>query len=247
MAVPLQAGLVEHMGIKRSTDKVHAVVADVHTMHYRLQLHHTHTLTARLTPAQAHSAPAITVLPLLPCLIHAHVVRKNCAPLSMHCMQIRLPKSAGDALMSQDAPKNGAMLFELSTSAGRSLHAGVLDFSAAQGTVGVPEHLIRNLWGLTTGDGQCHGHVIVTYKKLPQGIATAAMHPSIALQYCSQALQCTIAAKLCIVVLKPSIALQSCSRALHCSIAAKHCSTLLQPGIELQYCSQALHRSTATQ
>lgn len=71
--------------------------------------------------------------------------------------------------MSQDAPKNGAMLFELSTSVGRSLHAGVLDFSAAQGTVGVPEHLIRNLWGLTTGDGQCHGHVVVTYKKLPKG------------------------------------------------------------------------------
>ena len=84
-------------------------------------------------------------------------------------LQIRLPKSAGDALMSQDAPKNGAMLFELSTSVGRSLHAGVLDFSAAQGTVGVPEHLIRNLWGLTTGDGQCHGHVVVTYKKLPKG------------------------------------------------------------------------------
>lgn len=71
--------------------------------------------------------------------------------------------------MSQDAPKNGAMLFELSTSVGRSLHAGVLDFSAAQGTVGVPEHLIRNLWGLTTRDGRCHGHVVVTYKKLPKG------------------------------------------------------------------------------
>ena len=83
--------------------------------------------------------------------------------------QIRLPKSAGDILMSQDAPKNGAMLFELSTSAGRSIHAGVLDFSAAQGTVGIPEHIIRNLWGLTTGDGQCHGHVIVSYKKLPKG------------------------------------------------------------------------------
>ena len=98
---------------------------------------------------------------------------KSVCFLSKYCMQIRLPKSAGDALMSQDAPKNGAMLFELSTSAGRSLHAGVLDFSAAQGTVGVPEHLIRNLWGLTTGDGQCHGHVIVTYKKLPKGIADA--------------------------------------------------------------------------
>ncbi len=118
--------------------------------------------------------------PLLPShCCHASCMDMSCAktvrPLSMHCMQIRLPKSAGDALMSQDAPKNGAMLFELSTSAGRSLHAGVLDFSAAQGTVGVPEHLIRNLWGLTTGDGQCHGHVIVTYRKLPKGIATAVM------------------------------------------------------------------------
>lgn len=85
------------------------------------------------------------------------------------CLQIRLPKSAGDALMSQDAPKNGAMLFQLATSAGRSVHAGVLDFSAAPGTVAIPEHLIRNLWGLTTCDGQCHGDVIVTYKKLPKG------------------------------------------------------------------------------
>lgn len=95
--------------------------------------------------------------------------------------------------MSQDAPKNGAMLFELSTSAGRSLHAGVLDFSAAQGTVGVPEHLIRNLWGLTTGDGQCHGHVIVTYRKLSKGTATTVVQPSIALQFGSQAFRCSVA------------------------------------------------------
>lgn len=81
--------------------------------------------------------------------------------------------------MSQDAPKNGAMLFELATSAGRSVHAGVLDFSAAHGTVAIPQHLIRNLWGLTTCDGQCHGHVIVTYKKLPKGTSsttTACLH-----------------------------------------------------------------------
>lgn len=71
--------------------------------------------------------------------------------------------------MSQDAPKNGAMMFEISTGAGRSVHAGVLDFSAAPGTVALPEHLIRNLWGLTTGDGHCHGDVTVTYKRLPKG------------------------------------------------------------------------------
>ena len=97
------------------------------------------------------------------------------------CLQIRLPKSAGDALMSQDAPKNGAMLFQLATSAGRSVHAGVLDFSAAPGTVAIPEHLIRNLWGLTTCDGQCHGDVIVTYKKLPKGTChhTACLPPNL--------------------------------------------------------------------
>ena len=147
MAVPLQAGVVEQMGIKRSTDKVDAV-------------------------SGAHTFFGIVCL----CGIVCHVGGWYICRSRMHpplwrqlTLQIRLPKSAGDALMSQDAPKNGAMLFELSTSVGRSLHAGVLDFSAAQGTVGVPEHLIRNLWGLTTGDGQCHGHVVVTYKKLPKG------------------------------------------------------------------------------
>lgn len=111
---------------------------------------------------------------------------------SMHFwLQVRLPKSAGDALMSQDAPKNGAMLFELATSAGRSVHAGVLDFSAAHGTVAVPEHLIRNLWGLTTCDGQCHGHVIVTYEKLPKGTCyflrcLSAILPAIITTVCRQ-------------------------------------------------------------
>ncbi len=205
MAVPLQAGLVEQMGIKRSTDKVHGVVAHVHTLHYRLRLHHTHThvvlhgscqvkLTVHLLLLRSHCCHASCM----------HMCAKSVRPLSTHCMQIRLPKSAGDALMLQDAPKNGAMLFELSTSAGRSLHAGVLDFSAAQGTVGVPEHLIRNLWGLTTGNGQCHGHVIVTYRKLPKGIATAVLQPNIALQYGRLTWDCKIAAKHCIAVLQYS-------------------------------------------
>ena len=144
-------------------------VTHVHTMHYRL---HTHVAMR----GSCQVMLTVHTLLLCPFCSHAscmHMCAKSVRPLPMYCMQIRLPKSAGDALMSQDAPKNGAMLFELSTSAGRTLHAGVLDFSAAQGTVGVPEHLIRNLWGLTTGDGQCHGHVIVTYKKLPKGIANA--------------------------------------------------------------------------
>jgi len=79
MAVPLQAGLVEQMGIKRSTDKVCGVVNRVHTMHYRLRLHHTHTCCyARLMPGHDHSASAIAVLLLLTCLMHARVVCKIC-------------------------------------------------------------------------------------------------------------------------------------------------------------------------
>jgi len=75
MAVPLQAGLVEQMGIKRSTDKVRGVVAHVHTMHYRLQLHHTRCI-ARLMPGRAYSKPPIATLLLLPCTCH---VQKLCA------------------------------------------------------------------------------------------------------------------------------------------------------------------------
>ena len=109
----------------------------------------------------------------------------------LELLQIRLPQSAGDALMAQGAPKNGAMLFKLATSAGRSVHAGVLDFSAAQGTVAVPEHLIRNMWGLTTCDGKCHGHVTVTYKKLPKGTAIfSAACPPFCLQPDTTCLLC---------------------------------------------------------
>lgn len=120
---------------------------------------------------------------------------------ALSVLQIRLPKSAGDALMSQDAPKNGAMLFQLATSAGRSVHAGVLDFSAAPGTVAVPEHLIRNLWGLTTCDGQCHGDVIVSYKKLPKG--TCHHHCLLAFQFSCCSIPDSIS-KICQLLHRPS-------------------------------------------
>lgn len=48
-----------------------------------------------------------------------------------------LPPPAGALLMDQDAPKNGAMFFELTSLGGRT-HAGVLDFSAPSGTVVLP-------------------------------------------------------------------------------------------------------------
>ncbi len=60
------------------------------------------------------------------------------------CMsaQILLPPAAGRLLMDQDAPKNGAMFFELGSLGGRT-HAGVLDFTAPAGTVVLPRKARR--------------------------------------------------------------------------------------------------------
>ena len=56
--------------------------------------------------------------------------------------QILLPPLAGRSLMDQDAPKNGAMFFELSSLGGRT-HAGVLEFTAPAGTVIIPRKACR--------------------------------------------------------------------------------------------------------
>jgi len=61
--------------------------------------------------------------------------------------KITLPTSMGDELMGMDAPKNGAMLFELTTPSGRATHAGVLEFTAPEGCVQLPRKVIRSLWG----------------------------------------------------------------------------------------------------
>lgn len=92
--------------------------------------------------------------------------------------QVMLPPSMGAALMDQGAPKNGAMLFELSlpaalsasagpsptpssSSAHSTTHCGVYDFTAPEGTVLVPRKVAQSLWGF---DSQPSGKVIVTYK-----------------------------------------------------------------------------------
>ena len=80
--------------------------------------------------------------------------------------QVSLPPSAELELTRQDASKNGAMLFELS-SAGRHTHAGVLDFTAPEGTLRIPPAVAHNLWGpRTLAAGQ---DVSVTYKRLQRG------------------------------------------------------------------------------
>ena len=82
------------------------------------------------------------------------------------CVQIVLPPSAEHDLLSQDAgPRNGALLFELQ-SRGRT-HAGLLSFSAAEGTIGIPPAVAENIWG--PGSVPSGQDVKVTYRKLARG------------------------------------------------------------------------------
>ena len=50
-------------------------------------------------------------------------------------------------LMRQEAFRNGALLFELTAENGNRTHVGVLHFSAAEGSILVPPHARRCLWG----------------------------------------------------------------------------------------------------
>lgn len=49
--------------------------------------------------------------------------------------------------MDQGASKNGAMLFEITAASGQSTHAGLLEFSAGEGVVGLPRKVVQSLWG----------------------------------------------------------------------------------------------------
>lgn len=71
-----------------------------------------------------------------------------------------LPPSALDQLTKQDALAQGPMLFRVTRLGGpdgrsvvRTTHAGVLEFSAAEGTVGLPVKVQRSL-GLRGEEGQ---------------------------------------------------------------------------------------------
>lgn len=74
--------------------------------------------------------------------------------------------------MRQDAPKNGAQLFELRSAAGAVTHAGVLDFTAAEGSIAVPAHVLRNL-------------ALVAHRSDPSAAATPAEAPGVSLPWAS--------------------------------------------------------------
>lgn len=68
--------------------------------------------------------------------------------------KLTLPPSALDMLTKQDALAQGPMLFRVTTTTtARTTHAGVLEFSAAEGTVGLPLKVQRSL-GLRGEEGQ---------------------------------------------------------------------------------------------
>lgn len=71
--------------------------------------------------------------------------------------------------MAQQAYKNGSIIFEVAHPNGRRTHVGVLDFTAAEGTVQLPEHVARCLFGPDSGADECSGLVMVRYSRLPKG------------------------------------------------------------------------------
>ncbi|CAM9750349.1 unnamed protein product [Chrysoparadoxa australica] len=59
--------------------------------------------------------------------------------------KVLLPPSALQALSQQDAMSAGPMLFELTIEGGNRTHAGVLQFTSEEGTVGLPSKVCRSL------------------------------------------------------------------------------------------------------
>ena len=50
-------------------------------------------------------------------------------------------------LMEQEAFRNGALLFAIEAENGNRTHVGVLQFTAQEGTVMLPPHVVQCLWG----------------------------------------------------------------------------------------------------
>lgn len=88
--------------------------------------------------------------------------------------KLTLPPSASAALMEQHATKNGQLFFELSA-AGARTHGSILDFTAEEGTVGVPPEMLRclTLSHLATPEASTSAapDVSVRYRFLKKGVS----------------------------------------------------------------------------
>lgn len=81
--------------------------------------------------------------------------------------KVLLPASVGAELMNQEASRNGGLMFQIKTPSGARTHAGVLEFTAPEGTICLPKKVVRSLWG---PEGECTGPVSVSYSRLEPGI-----------------------------------------------------------------------------
>lgn len=90
--------------------------------------------------------------------------------------KVSLPRSVESVLMTQQAYKNGALTFEVAHPNGRRTHVGVLDFASAEGTVQLPEEVVRCLWGPDSTADDCSGLVTVRYSRLPKGYEESSQH-----------------------------------------------------------------------
>jgi ubiquitin fusion degradation protein 1 len=88
--------------------------------------------------------------------------------------KILLPSSVGKILLDQEAHKKGGggYFFELeSLDTGRRTFSSVLDFTAAEGFVALPEKVAKCLFGIRgeAWEDRMSGRIRVTYKKLQKG------------------------------------------------------------------------------
>lgn len=79
--------------------------------------------------------------------------------------QVFLPPTVGSYLLAQDASRNGAPLFQLSTPHGSVTHAGVLEFTAPEGVILLPIKVASCLFP----GGKPSGSVVVKYVRLEKG------------------------------------------------------------------------------
>lgn len=85
--------------------------------------------------------------------------------------KVVLPPSASRELDAQQASKNGQLFFEVHCAAtDRTTHASILDFTAAEGTAGLPDEMLANL-GLTEElmTRELRPNLTVRYRALKRG------------------------------------------------------------------------------
>lgn len=138
-AVPAPESVAADKGIRRAADKARPAAVVWWWLEGRQggrQVFLTAVPARQAQPAAAAARRCPHLLPLAlpqPCTISGPP-----CPIACPHTQILLPPSAGAALMIQDAYKNGPMYFRLTAPGGRYTHAGLLEFSAAEGFVALP-------------------------------------------------------------------------------------------------------------